>query len=238
MKHAIAVAGLFLFACSSPPVARVESGTAVDHGEFLFGDPSASPSSINAFSCSTCHTAGGATAELLTGADLAGVVERPTYWGGSVNDLLTAINACRNHFMSAQRPWTADDEEAKAMWAYLSSLPSDDPDAVPFTVLRSVHDLPPGDAAAGASVYARACQSCHGELHTGNGRISPRASRIPDDPVKEHVGYTVTEQRVVFVEKIRHGGFLGYAGNMPPFSMERLGDDDLSDLLSYMGMFP
>ena len=36
--------------------------------------------------------------------------------------------------------------------------------------------------------------------------------------------------RTVVVEKIRHGSFLGYAGTMPPFSVEALSDADVRDL--------
>jgi thiosulfate dehydrogenase len=38
----------------------------------------------------------------------------------------------------------------------------------------------------------------------------------------------------VFVEKTRHGGFLGYGGTMPPFSLNVLSDEDLADLLTFL----
>ena len=46
---------------------------------------------------------------------LAGVTTRPSYWGGTVLDLLDAVNACRITFMSAERPWLATDEDARAL---------------------------------------------------------------------------------------------------------------------------
>ena len=238
---ALLACALGLPACTTETVQKpkIVQGTAVDHGLALFSDPLASPSSLNAFSCATCHRAtndaGGAS--IFTGAMLAGVTERPSFWAGQENDLLRSINDCRFYFMEAQKPWTVDDEEAKAMYAYLASLPPTTTAAVSFTVVASVADVPPGDAAAGARVFVNACQSCHGAVHTGEGRLTERAVKLPDDTLVDHAEYSIEEQRVVFVEKIRHGTFLGYAGSMPPYSKEALSDADLSDLLSYFQLY-
>lgn len=40
----------------------------------------------------------------------------------------------------------------------------------------------------------------------------------------------------MFVQKVRHGGFLGYGGKMPPYSQEKLTDQDLGDLLELLGV--
>jgi thiosulfate dehydrogenase len=40
----------------------------------------------------------------------------------------------------------------------------------------------------------------------------------------------------VFIEKVRHGGFLGYGGDMPPYSLEVLPDATVSDLLEALGV--
>src|SRR6185503_19630193 len=133
---------------------KIVKGTVIDHGEALFSDPKASPSTLNAFSCATCHVAADdGSGRILPGAALAGAVERPTFWGGQENDLLRAINDCRYYFMEAQKPWTVDDEDAKAMYAYLASLPGAEKGAVPFTVVASAADLAPGDAKVGADVF-------------------------------------------------------------------------------------
>ena len=36
---------------------------------------------------------------------------------------------------------------------------------------------------------------------------------------------------------VRHGGFLGYGGEMPPFSVEKLSDAELADLIEYLGPY-
>lgn len=233
-------AALVLAGCTTETVVkqRTVKGTAVDHGRALFADPSASPSTVNAYSCATCHQAeadAGST-EVWPGAVLAGVTERPTFWGGQENDLLRAINQCRFYFMGAQQPWTADDEEAKAMYAYLVSLPKTTTEPVPFTVVTSIDKIPAGDAERGATVFANACQVCHGAVHTGVGRIAEHAVKLPDETLADHATYSPADQRLVFVEKARHGTFLGYGGTMPPFSKEVLSDAELADLLAYFGL--
>lgn len=240
----VLAAGAASAACVTETVVETEvvHGTAVDHGRALFSDPAASASTLNRFSCATCHHAEGAApaGAILTGAPLAGATQRPTYWGGQENDLLRAINDCRYYFMLAQAPWTAGDEEARAMFAYLSSLPAGAGETapVPFTVVQSAVDLPPGDPAVGEGVYRAACATCHGAVHTGAGRITETAPRLPDDTNAEHAAeYTEVEQRLIFVEKVRHGGFLSYGGVMPPFSTEVLTDDELAALLAYFELY-
>lgn len=245
MKRALGAAALALSAlfaaCETEHVTKTITvkGTAVEHGEALFSDPAASPSKLNKLSCATCHLAEETPGDtrILAGAALAGATERPTFWGGQENDLLRSINACRFNFMDAQQPWAADDPDAEAMYAYLSSLAPGDASPAPFTVVKAVKDLEPGDAKAGASVYTRACATCHGAIHSGMGRITKSAPRLPDDTLVDHAEYSADEQRLVFVEKVRHGAFLGYSGNMPPFSKEALSDADLAALLAYLDLY-
>jgi thiosulfate dehydrogenase len=235
---ALLCAALFT-GCSGDPETKVVDATAVEHGEALFRDLALAGNSFNAYACSTCHEAlaGEAGDAILPGAPLAGAVDRPSYWGGQESDLLGAINHCLYFFMLKNEPWTADDEEAEAMYAYLESLPADVDarKAAPFTPVYGLSSPPQGDATRGAEVHARACGSCHGAPHTGAARLVERAPALPDETLEKHpLGeYTASERRLVFVEKIRHGGFVGYGGQMPPFSSERLSEQDLGDLLTF-----
>jgi thiosulfate dehydrogenase len=232
-------------ACSGgepPPPERVYGGTAVDHGKALFRDPTIAKTSFNTYSCATCHEAlpGEAGDAILTGAPLAGAVKRPSYWGGQEVELLRSINHCLYYFMLKDKAWTAADEEAKAMYAYLESLPSDASaeEPAPFTIIYEVKDPPHGDAARGGALYTRACKSCHGPAHTGEGRLVDRAPILPEQTVSEHPSptYSDLDRRLVFVEKVRHGSFVGYGGQMPPFSEEALSDQDLGDILEHLGL--
>lgn len=228
-----------LSGCSGDPETKVVDATAAEHGKALFRDPSIAGNSVNTYACSTCHAAiaGEAGDAILPGAPLAGAVDRPSYWGGQQGELLGAINDCLYFFMFKDEPWTADEEDAEAMYAYLQSLPADGEakKAAPFTPVYGLVSPPAGEAARGDEVYGRACASCHGAAHTGAGRIVDRAPALPEETLEAHPlsTYTASERRMVFVEKIRHGGFVGYGGQMPPFSIEQLSEQDIGDLLTF-----
>jgi len=220
------------------------TGTAEEHGAALFSDPTITGTEYNRLACATCHAterpAPGAKSALLPGAPLAGVTLRSSFWGGAENDLLRSVNNCAYYFMLADSPYDAKDATASALYAYLDSLPSgpEDETPAPFTVLVSVKDVPTGDASRGKDIYHRACESCHGEIHTGKARLTTRAPILPDQTLAAHPldTYTAEQRRLVFIEKTRHGGFLGYGGQMPPFSLEVLPDTDLSDRLTFLGV--
>lgn len=239
----LAVAAALACGCSGDPEPVVVQGTAVDHGMAIFQDPGISATDLNTYSCATCHSAEGVPAAdvVLTGGSLDGVTKRPSYWAGQELDLLRAVNACLYYFMLKDEPWTAEDEEAKALYAYLDSISqgTEGTGAAPFTVVLSIADLPEGDAKRGEAAYDRACASCHGAGHTGADKLVERAPTLPEQTLTEHpLGeYTADEQRLVFVEKVRHGAFLSYTGTMPPFSLEALPDEDLADILTYLELY-
>lgn len=229
-------AALLGAACGGTEI-KEERGTAIEHGAMLFSSRTPSAAKDNVFTCATCHSASQADV-ILSGGVLGGVQLRPHYWGGAVLDLLDAINACRSAFMGDRSPWSVDDESAKAMYAYLKSLPEVAPAPVPFTIVRAIADVPPGDPERGRVVYERACLTCHGAAKSGEGRLAQNIPRLPQDTFAEHSpekGYTPVEVRLVAIQKVRHGGFLGYGGVMPPYSTEVLDDPKLSDVLAYLG---
>jgi thiosulfate dehydrogenase len=213
--------------------AEAEHVTAQERGRELFHDGSTSATKA---SCASCHPLGSEADRIYPGADLRGVSSRSSFWGGQENDLLQAVNACRTLFqgLSALEPST---REAADLYAFLESL-TGSPDPVPFTVVNSVLDLDPGDAERGRSTYAAACQPCHGEANAGAGHLSAVIPVLPDDALAKHLSYSALEQRLVFVEKARHGRFFGYGGFMPPFSLEALPDRELADLLSALELYP
>lgn len=221
---------LLLAGCSSAPDAPHVS--AAERGAQLFE----SDAGVT-FACATCHP--GALADesrIYPGADLHGATKRASFWGGQVNDLLRAVNDCRSIFQGAGDELSADEPDAVDLYAFLVSL--DGPgEAVPFGIVRSVSDLPSGRASRGAAVYDQACRTCHGELHTGDGAVGAIAPALPEHPLLEHATYPEDQRRLIFVEKVRHGAFLGYSGVMPPFSSEVLSDRDLSDLLSFFELY-
>jgi thiosulfate dehydrogenase len=140
--------------------------------------------------------------------------------------------------MYATKPLVPREADADDLYAYLVSLEPGTPDDVAFTPVRDIEDVPRGDAQRGSTGYGRACAGCHGELGTGSGRLGPRIPNLPGDVLVEHAApaYTPRTQRLVFIEKTRHGVFLGYGGDMPPFSREVLSDAELGDVLEALGV--
>jgi thiosulfate dehydrogenase len=208
---------------------------AVERGRELFSSPTLSRNTFNDLACADCHAASPDDARLLPGAPMPGVVLRPSYWGGEKLDLLDSLNQCLTEFMLETRGLAPDEPKAVDLYAFLASLPPSAPDAQPFTFVREIGAAPAGDAARGEGLYAAACRFCHGEPHTGAGRNVELAVVVPEETLAEHGDDPTYDVRTVFVEKVRHGRYLGFGGSMPPFSRERLSDQDVGDVLAYLG---
>lgn len=231
MKHVVTWMATLYAACSST------SESAIQRGQDLFHSRELSRSQLNLYSCATCHDAAARSNLTKPGAGLAGATLRADYWGGQENDLLRAIDQCRAFFMLDTDPLDPRRDETRALYAFLESLEPGDDDSVPFTLVKLIDDpLPRGDAIAGARVYNDACASCHGALHTGVSRLGGQIPILPEDTIAEHAEFSARAQRLVFIEKLRHGGFLGYGGDMPPFSIEVLSNAQVSDLLEALGV--
>jgi thiosulfate dehydrogenase len=230
----LAAVFLIMTACGPEPAA--------ERGRSLADDPKLSLSPSNSFACTTCHatTDKEQSERILPGHPLLGVAARQGYWGGGHTYLLDAVNQCLVDFMRSER-LTEDDANGLALLAYLQALSPSftggtrrDP-ALPCTVIKNIEDtylssLPAGDAGRGASSYERACGYCHGELHSGDGRLGTRVTILPDDTIR---GFGA-QARAVMAEKVRHGRYFSIGGNMPFYCTEVLSDADLSDIVSYL----
>jgi thiosulfate dehydrogenase len=232
----VAIGGALLAGCAGETT--VEVVEAADRGEALFADATIGREG-NTVACIDCHATAVGGPPYLTGAILARALDRPSFWGGQELDAIEATEQCLYFFMGRPEGLEPGDPVADDLFAYLDALEGDDAlaEPQPFSI-GSVVFPGGGDAGRGEPIYAAACASCHGAKGTGEGRLVPGAPVLPDGTLAAHPSpeYTEEERRLVFVEKIRHGPFLGYGGTMPPFSLEVLPDDELADLLSYMGV--
>lgn len=212
---------------------------AADYGEELFRDPKLSDSQYNAFSCATCHatTASPPRGKLYPGHSLHNVAFRPSWWGGYETRLLDAVNFCYTAFMRGVTPLAPDEPRSRALYEYLVRIsPDSDAPAQPFSVVKDITDVPRGEARRGADVYRAACQDCHGEAHTGKGRLTELAPVLPEVTRDYGELFPGVAPGLVFIEKVRHGRFFGVGGNMPPYGREALSDQDLGALLAYLGL--
>jgi thiosulfate dehydrogenase len=211
--------------------------TASADGRDLMSATSVSNAPSNPFSCTTCHDLTATQNDYLPGYTLYNASNRPTFWGGNSETLLDAINQCVVDFMRGQ-PLKPDDEKARAMHVYLDSIaPDPSPSPLPLTVVPNIVDVPSGDPVHGKAVWLSGCANCHGDPHTGKGRISTVASLVPDDSIMAHGTDPKTGARPVCIEKVRHGKYFMVGGNMPLYPVERLSDDDLGALLGYLEQF-
>jgi len=233
------LAAVFLLGASACSSSSPPDPVSVDAGAKLFASPELSSSAANFYACATCHDttpADSATGAIKPGALLAGVTQRQSFWGGMQNDLLAAVNDCLRLFMYERSDLTAADTAARSLYAFLVSLEPGAPAPVAFSVPTYIEDVPRGDPQRGLGYYQRSCARCHGAIHTGEGRIASSLPILPEGPIASHADYDLRLQRLVFIEKTRHGGFFGYAGVMPPFSQEVLGDAELGHILEALGV--
>lgn len=210
---------------------------AADYGEQLFHDPGLAESDFNAFSCATCHSTRADEDRLLSGYTMLGAASRPSFWGGHETRLIDAASFCFVYFMRGPGPFEPNESRSKALYEYLASFsPEPSSAALPLTIVQQIADVPRGDPSEGAKVYRAACQECHGEIHTGGGRLTALAPILPEVQSGYADLFPGVPPALVFIEKVRHGQFFGVGGNMPPFSLEALSDEQLGALLAYLGL--
>jgi len=235
-----ALAFVLLLGCTATEEQVV---TPEQRGEALVDDRGFSDSSFNAFQCTHCHAkVTPPPGRLLPAPPLAGAVKRPTFWNGRFLTLFEAVDYCQQQFMRGA-PLDPTSKKALDLYAYLGSIAALGPTtAQPFPVLLEIKDLPRGDAAKGAQVWEAACKSCHGAPHSGTGRLKPPVgdspvSVVPEETIAFHGADGPDVIRQVVIEKIRHGGFLGFSGRMPPYPTNVLTDAQVADLLTFLGLY-
>jgi thiosulfate dehydrogenase len=211
-------------------------------GAQVFTDSKLSTSPFNVYACSTCHavTPPAATAaadpptRIDPGYNLYNVVGRPSWWGGERTRLLDAINYCLLEFMGG-RELKPDEPQARQLYEFLAAnSPDASAPALPITVVKIITPLVnlTGDAARGKTLWDVSCGRCHGEPHTAKGAITGRAGVIPELTVNVFAD----RAREAVIEKVRHGKFFHIGGIMPLYSMETLTDQQLVDIVTYLGL--
>lgn len=232
MRWALLVSSLLAVGCGGPT-------SASDFGEELFQDSRLSDSQFNSFSCATCHanTSKPEAGHLRAGYSLYDAAFRPNWWGGYETNLLDAVNFCYVNFMRGVTPLTADDPKSRALYEYLVHIsPDHEAPTLPLTVVKDIQDVARGDSGRGAEVYRAACETCHGEPHTGKDRLTSSASILPEVTNEYDSVFPGIPHQLVVIEKVRHGQFFGVSGSMPLYSREALSDADLGALLAFLGL--
>jgi thiosulfate dehydrogenase len=215
--------------------------SASERGAEVFGDPSLADSEFNtAVSCATCHqTSATPDADRIDpGYSLHGVAARSGYWGDKVHNLAEAVNTCLIYFMRG-RALDETSDDARALYEYLLSItPDGSPsEPLPLSVVENVMAIPLGDPPAGEIVYRNTCSRCHGEAHTGDGNITDPEITLPEYAIENYpTDFPGTPPGLVVIEKVRHGRFFDVGGYMPLYSTEALSDQQIGDLLAFLGL--
>lgn len=239
-RRAVILAGFLSLAglgCTGGTETKKVERPAVELGERLFRDPDLSPSSNNYLACNDCHsTSADEEGRLFAGYPLENAASREAWWGGYESQFLDAVNFCLRFFMRGQA-LAPGDPDGDALYEYLDSIsPVETAPALPLTITKTVALLPGGDADAGREVYDAACRGCHGSP-SGSGRLHSTVTPLDEHLWHEYdVVFPGVNYRLVVAEKVRHGAFFGIGGVMPPFSEERLTDEQLADVMAYLGL--
>ena len=208
-----------------------------ERGQEIFESASLSPSALNVFACSTCHSVeeGEDVSDGAAGYRLFGATRRTRFWGDDYDTLRAAVDACLVFFMKGDA-LDADDDDFRALYEYLVSIAPDDAptDPLPFTVVENVVDVARGDAGRGEEVYESSCADCHGAAFSADGSLLRTEVNLPGITAEYGELFPGVDPSLVVIEKVRHGRFFNIGGDMPLFSQEAMSNEDLGALLSYL----
>lgn len=216
---ALAIPLLLLHACSD------DGGAATPSGEALYMEPHVDG---NEFACSTCHALEEPAPDGVRrpGHAIGDAANRPSFKNGELDELLDAVNTCRDEWMAAP-VFAASDARWLALSNYLSEQAGDEPaPALEYQIVSPPTNLEGGDADAGRDLFNRSCVVCHGEDAQGTDRgPALRGSLLTSQLIATRVRTSGRSDSRVYE------GLTG--GRMPFWSADRLSDDELLDLVAF-----
>ncbi len=178
----------------------------------------------NKLTCYHCHAKADERLGLLqkdgfirSSSSMFNASQRPTYWNGFAPSLGKAANICQKMFMKGTGLSEQQQGEIQAFAAALSAdaAPALDPKVLFTTYETSIRTPTAGDAERGKKLADQFCMTCHLD-----GRVGP----------VWQLGLYEPEWVVARVRHLeRHSAKI-----MPPFSITRLPDTDLRDIVTYL----
>jgi mono/diheme cytochrome c family protein len=237
-----------LFVISFVTLADAQMSDKAKMGRELFYDPSfggtLDPDKVSGLACAHCHAdfdeAKNPDGKMRSGHSIVGVPHRGEAKGGMIKGDMFARAAggggfCYEHFLQRVpsdkvNPTAIPAEQAEALMAYFSHVSGNnkgpkfqmmmlDKDAANAAAEKIV--AMKGDTKRGWKVYARACADCHptpGKAGIGSQLVRRRPPRDLDARLLKIAAY------------VRKGGSV-----MPFFSKDRLSDQDVADIVAFLG---
>ena len=184
----------------------------------------------NSYACATCHALAEPASDGLIrpGHPIGDASGRTSFKNGAVDSLLASVNSCRTEWMKATN-YDEDDANWQALKTYLEDqaegLTSTN---ISFTISQPPEDLSGGDKDRGNEAFNSTCAVCHGANATGT------------DQGPDLQGTTLTPADIA--KRIRTSGpassdvYDSLTGGVMPFwSAERLTDQQMIDIIAYLG---
>ncbi|MBX7114162.1 MAG: c-type cytochrome [Myxococcaceae bacterium] len=180
--------------------------------------------STNKLTCAHCHARGDERAGLVQADGYArpahtlfNSAQRPRFWNGFATDAGKAADICQKIFMQGQGLTEA---QRSALLAFIEAISPDPSPELDYRTLyrtyeSSIRDPAGGDPVRGKELADKYCMTCHLD-----GRVGPVWA-----PGLYEADWVV--KRVRRLEG--HGNRF-----MPPFSIERLPDTDLRDIVTFL----
>ncbi|HGG57715.1 MAG TPA: c-type cytochrome [Nannocystis exedens] len=197
-------------------------------GEALYSQPVADG---NSFACETCHALSEPSVDGIRrpGHALGDATRRPNWKNGIHVDMREAVNSCLTEWMNAE-PWTASDERWIALYDFLDAqAPAGDAPPLSFKIVAPPTQLDGGDADAGQILFNQSCVICHGQDGIGTNQAPPVTGQ---GQAADYVA-----RRVRTSGRADSSVYTGLTGGVMPFwAADRLSDDELRDLIAYLGI--
>jgi polyisoprenoid-binding protein YceI/cytochrome c len=143
--------------------------------------------------------------------------QRPTFWGGFAKTVGAAADICQKQFMLGSG---LSDEQKTELTAFVDSISADGAPGLDFATFYSsmdtlLRDPTGGDAARGEKLSQKYCMTCHLD-----GRVGPVWA-----PGLYEADWVVRRVRRLEGHQNKQ---------MPPFTIARLPDTDLRDIVTYL----
>ena len=220
---------LLLSACGGAEEAADEGNlTPVEQGLRVYMDPRPDG---NSFRCATCHALTDRPDGLRRpGHPIGDAPRRPSFKNGQLNTFVDAANSCLEEWMSAESLWTEDSSDYQALVAFLDDQAggaTESAPAITFSILAPPTDLSGGDAGRGQTLFNSSCAVCHGDNASGTQQGPQLAGRNLDPELIARRVRTSGQRDSRVYDNLT-------GGRMPFWSLERLSDEELLDLVEYV----
>ncbi len=212
---------LFVTACGTSG-----DGQSSVSGEALYMEPHPDG---NTFACATCHSLEEPAPDGVRrpGHQIGDAANRPSYKNGQLVDLIDAVNSCRVEWMAAEA-YSETDPSWLALQDYLIGVAGDgEAPALAYEIVQPPTELDGGDESAGRELFNSSCVVCHGVDAAGTERaLALRGPLLDAETIASRVRTSGASNSAVY------DGLTG--GRMPFWSVDRLTDDELRDLVAFV----